>query len=132
MHSGTSREKVLLKPALHLKDRSQYNCFIGLRLSEIYMGSCPGATRMHVLSMSSKNCFRVKYQGRHNEGLPISPTEKGYIDNSILKIKSHSNATINVVVIILLSALIKMVKTYLLTCCNMSNWEMVRIRCNLF
>lgn len=95
-----NEQGVLLKPALHLKDRSQYNCFIGLRLSEIYMGSCPGATRMHVLLMSSKNCFRVKYRGRYNEDLPISATKKGYIDNSILKIKSYSNATINVIVII--------------------------------
>lgn len=61
MRSVMGREKVLLKPALHVKDRNQYKYFIDLRNADIYVGHCPEATRMDLLPMLNRNFFRAKY-----------------------------------------------------------------------
>lgn len=67
---------------------------------ERYLGYCPGVASMHLLSMLSRNCFTIKYWGRHNDDFPASPTKKGYIKDSILKI--NLNATINMTIIIII------------------------------
>lgn len=70
--------------------------FTDLRNTKRYLGYWPG-----VAGVLSKNCFRVKNWGRHNEDFPPSTTKKGYTEDSILK--PHPNAVNNVIIINIIS-----------------------------